>query len=284
MLTGRPCAIPSIRRASRALRLPSWCSANPSTESPSMTRTRTASGGETGRTDGGASARTTAPRIRAAGPREDSLTGAESRLSVVARAVPVDEHDGLVADHPGIVTRGKRGDVAGARVELAPVRHPDPQHARSVVLKVRRLAELGPRDRLDVQRPPPSGVEGRPPARAPADVDEIDAALLENPLLVGASQGLVFRRCCGWHGMPPVKSCRAVSGASRRMLRTADCRLHAVHIDDRPRSAPRRPPVRRKRLPSAPPRVLRRLHDGGRRNAVPPRARTPPTAPGRWAW
>src|ERR1019366_5654696 len=82
--------------------------------------------------------------------------------------------------------------------------HLDPEHARGVVLEMRRLAELGPRDRLDVQRPPPAGLGVHPPGGPPADVDEVDPALLENPFLVGLPECLVLRLDCGWHRMPPV--------------------------------------------------------------------------------
>src|SRR5580704_6368064 len=279
MLTGRPRAMPSTRSASRALRLPSSCSANPSTERSSMTRTRTSSGGETGRTDGGASARTTAPRIRAAGPREGSIYGAVSGLSVVARAVPVDEHNRFVADHPCIVARGQRGDVAGARVKLAAVRHLDAQHARRVILEVRRLAELGPRDRLDVYGPPPPGLEGQPPDRATADIDEIHAPLVENPLLVGAAESLVFRRDCRWHCMPPVNALGAVKGASGGHAGYPrlqyHCRPGCIHDAARGRRLRLTHYPAASRSASPPPR------GGGRRKGDPPGAPTPPTSPGR---
>src|SRR5436190_1936967 len=69
---------------------------------------------------------------------------------IVARAVPVDDQDRLVADHPGVVAARQRGDVTGAGYQLGAVVHLDRQAAADVVLEVRRLAALGARDRLDV--------------------------------------------------------------------------------------------------------------------------------------
>ena len=44
---------------------------------------------------------------------------------VVAGARPVDEHDRLVADHPGVVAGRQGRDLARAGLELAAVRHDD---------------------------------------------------------------------------------------------------------------------------------------------------------------
>src|SRR5919108_430523 len=50
-------------------------------------------------------------------------------LRVVARPVPVDDHDRLVAHDPGVVAARERSDVARTGNELGAVVHPDPQPA-----------------------------------------------------------------------------------------------------------------------------------------------------------
>jgi len=112
-------------------------------------------------------------------------------LPVVARAVPIDEHDRLVADHPRIVTRGQRGDVAGACVELVAVRHLNPQHPGRVVLEMGRLAELGPAIALTCNdhRTRARGSAG--PTVPPPNSDEIDPPFLETR----SSSGLLRVLC-----------------------------------------------------------------------------------------
>ena len=90
-----------------------------------------------------------------------------SAPGVVAGAVPVDHDHRLVADYPGVVALGQGGDVAGPRIELRAVGHDHVQHALHVVLEVRRLAQVGARERLDVLGPAPARLQGQPPISAP---------------------------------------------------------------------------------------------------------------------
>src|SRR5216684_1428491 len=101
--------------------------------------------------------------VRPAGPRAGSRSSgpgtgrpeAGSAAGVVAGPVPVDHDDRLVPHHPGVVPLGQRGDVSRPGVELHAVGHHDVQRALHVVLEMRRLAQVGAGERLDVLRPAP---------------------------------------------------------------------------------------------------------------------------------
>src|SRR5919108_1394899 len=125
-------------------------------------------------------------------------------LRVVARPVPVDDHDRLVAHDPGVVAARERSDVARTGNELGAVVHPDPQPAAYVVLEVRRLAAVGARDRLHVVRPPPAGLQDEPPHLAPADLEDLGAAVRELAGLVGMLEVLVLRLMPRGHRGPPL--------------------------------------------------------------------------------
>src|SRR5919204_4833050 len=123
-------------------------------------------------------------------------------LRVVAGAVPVDDHNGLVSDDPGVVTARQRGDLAGAGDELGAVVHADRELAADVVLEVRRLAAVRSGDRLDVVGPAPAGLEGVPADLAVADVEDLGAAAPELARLVGLPESLVLGLlpcACGCH-------------------------------------------------------------------------------------
>src|SRR5258707_705366 len=53
-------------------------------------------------------------------------------LCIVAGAIPVDDHDRLVADDPGIVARGQQGNLARARFKLRAVGHLDVEAPRTI--------------------------------------------------------------------------------------------------------------------------------------------------------
>jgi DNA-binding SARP family transcriptional activator/tetratricopeptide (TPR) repeat protein len=107
-----------------------------------------------------------------------------SAFRVVARAVPVHDHDGLVADDPRVVSRGQVRHLARRGVELGAVLHPDPERSRQVVLEVRGLAELGPGDRLHVRRPAPPRLEHEPSDRPLVGVEDLGAPPVERADLV----------------------------------------------------------------------------------------------------
>src|SRR4030042_1772246 len=80
-------------------------------------------------------------------------------LRVGAHALPVHHDDGLVPDHPGVVSRRQVRDLPGPRLELGTVPHEDVHTSRDLVLEVRRLAPLRAGDRLDVRRPLPARLQ-----------------------------------------------------------------------------------------------------------------------------
>src|ERR1700733_3601151 len=103
----------------------------------------------------------------------DYLSRIRSVLRVVAGAPPVDDDDGFVADHPGVVAGGQRGYLPGRRIERAAIGQLDPQCACHVVLEMRRLAQVGARDRLDVLGPPPPRLEDEPSDVAAPDAQQL---------------------------------------------------------------------------------------------------------------
>src|SRR5919198_62538 len=127
------------------------------------------------------------------------LTVTSAPLRVVARAVPVDDHDPLVADHPGVVAARQRGDVTWAGDKLGAIVHSDRQAAAEVVLEVGRLAAVGTRDRLDVVRPAPAGLENQPPHLAAADLENLGAPVRKLARLVGRLEALVLGLVPGRH-------------------------------------------------------------------------------------
>src|SRR5262245_29029776 len=88
-----------------------------------------------------------------------SLRVSVRALGVVEHALEVDNDGRLVADYPSIVTAGQQRHIARLAIELGAVVHLDPQHAGHVVLKVRRLAALGLRQRLHGCGPAPARLE-----------------------------------------------------------------------------------------------------------------------------
>src|SRR5919198_5994813 len=142
-------------------------------------------------------------------------------LRVVAGAVPVDDHNGLVSDDPGVVAAWKRGDLAGAGYELGAVVHADRELAADVVLEVRRLAAVRSGDRPDVVGPAPAGLERVPADLAVAHVEDLGAAVGELARLVGLPESLVLGLlacACGCHLCllygPPGRPCSLVSRCS----------------------------------------------------------------------
>src|SRR4051812_37114696 len=129
-------------------------------------------------------------------------TSMRVRLAVIARAVPVDHDDRVVADDPGVVTARKRGDVAGAGEDLGAVVHQDRKPATHVVLEVGCLATRGPGDRLDVVRPAPAGLEHEAADLAAADSEDLRVPVREIARLVGRLEALVLGFVGSDHGLP----------------------------------------------------------------------------------
>ena len=108
-------------------------------------------------------------------------------LRVLGIAAEVDRHAGLVTNNPRIVTRPDRGNVAGADLALLSAARLHPHAARQAVQQVRRLAALGPCNRLEVLRPSPAGLEGPVQDRMSCNVHHRCVALArEGPRLVRA--------------------------------------------------------------------------------------------------
>src|SRR5205085_420921 len=89
----------------------------------------------------------------------------------------VDDDRRLVADHPGIVARGQQRDVARLAIELGAIVHANAQHARDVILEVRRLAAARPGERLHRGRPAPARLEDGAPDRRAAGVRAVAVAV-----------------------------------------------------------------------------------------------------------
>src|SRR5215467_11200515 len=68
-------------------------------------------------------------------------------------------------------------NIPWAGDELDTVVHLDRQPAADVVLKVRRLAAPGARDRLHVLRPAPAWLKHQPPDLAAANVEDLGATI-----------------------------------------------------------------------------------------------------------
>src|SRR4051794_30129230 len=135
------------------------------------------------------------PASHLVGSAVDHLAGhgcPDRSEGVVARAVPVDDDDGLVTDHPGVVALGQRGDIARLGDELGAVVHPDAQPAAHVELHVRCLAAVGAGDGLDVVRPAPARLEDQPADLATTYLDDLCVAAGKFTDLVGLREGPVL--------------------------------------------------------------------------------------------
>src|ERR1700733_9816815 len=115
-------------------------------------------------------------------------------LGVVAGAVPVDDDNGLLADDPGVVAAGQRGDVAGTGDEFGAVVHADGEPSADVVLEVRCLAAVGLGDRLDVVGPAPARLEDEPADLGVAHLENLGAAVGKLAGFVWRVEGLVLGR------------------------------------------------------------------------------------------
>ena len=102
-----------------------------------------------------------------------------------------------------LITGGSRGigfAVAQAlAAEGAAVGHHHMQRPGHVVLEVRRLAQVGARQRLDVVRPAPSGLQREPADLGAADLEQVQGAVVEGTGLVGHREALLF--CFPAHGV-----------------------------------------------------------------------------------
>jgi len=111
---------------------------------------------------------------------------------IIDHALEIDHDRRLVADHPGIMTRRQQRNVARLAIELRTVIHLDAQHAGDVILKVRRLAALGVRERLERAHPAPTRLEHGATDHGAADLDELEPTVGELAHLVRFPKGLVL--------------------------------------------------------------------------------------------
>lgn len=86
----------------------------------------------------------------------------------------------------------KRGDIARASVELGAIGHLDVQCALDVVLEMRRLAQLGIGQPLDVGGPSPARLQAEPADLAASDAEQIDPAEVEAADLVRGVEALAL--------------------------------------------------------------------------------------------
>jgi hypothetical protein len=123
--------------------------------------------------------------------------GCSARLRVALQATEVQQHTGLVSDDPRVVARRHVERVARAELALGAVVHQQRHAALKDVADVLDLAGVRARDRLDVLRPAPAGLEGPAADRMPIEVDELDPThvRLELPHLVGALESLAGKLC-----------------------------------------------------------------------------------------
>ena len=89
---------------------------------------------------------------------------------VVARPPPVHQDNRLLSYHPSVVSLRESSDIARYRVKFLAVGHQNMKFSRDMVLKVRGLAPLRFRDRLDVLSPPPTGLQRQFPHHPAAPI------------------------------------------------------------------------------------------------------------------
>jgi hypothetical protein len=141
-------------------------------------------------------------------------------LGVLGIAAEVNRHAGLVAHDPCIVTRLDRGNIAGADLALLSTARLYPHAARQAIQQMRRLAAVGPCNRLDVLRPPPAGLERPVQDRVSCHGHHRCAALArEGPRLVGLGDVLDLKVS---HRESPLTSV-AWSAEPVRFLRRGQC-------------------------------------------------------------
>src|SRR6266511_2118049 len=120
--------------------------------------------------------------------------GARARLvalRVLTDLAEVEDHAGLVPDVLGVVAGRDRHRLAGADLGLLAVVHEDAHPTGEHVSEMRDLARISLRDRLDVLRPLPPGLEGPPPHLLAAELDDLYLTVsLERTGLVGGIEAL----------------------------------------------------------------------------------------------
>ncbi len=117
------------------------------------------------------------------------------RLRVLQHPLEIHHHHGFVADNPPIVARRQQRDITRLAIELRAVIHAHAQHARNVVLKMRRLAALRFRHRLYGRRPSPSRLEDGPADGRTAYSNQFHASLRKLAHLIRLPKTLYLCLC-----------------------------------------------------------------------------------------
>src|SRR5580692_2904800 len=115
-----------------------------------------------------------------------------STLGVVAGPIPIDHHRRFVADHPGVMTLGQRGDISRSCDELGAVIHADGESSRHVVLEMRSLTARRLGQRLDVVRPAPPGTEYQAAHLGASYFQDLGSAVRKIADLFGLRERLVL--------------------------------------------------------------------------------------------
>lgn len=98
------------------------------------------------------------------------------RTSSVLRRSLLDDDDRLVSDDPGVMAGGEQRDVAGPVFVFFSVRRFRPEPSGDVNIQMRCPARLVFRARFYVDRPSPTGLEGKPSHGKTAELDHVDRA------------------------------------------------------------------------------------------------------------
>src|SRR5215216_1642105 len=137
-------------------------------------------------------------------------------LGVVRRALELDRHHGLVADHPRVMPGPDAVHLARSDVAFGAVAVADVNTSRDAVADMLDLARVGVGNGLDALRPPPTRLERVPAHLSTGDVQQLDFGLVRCTSLVGRAE-VPMLQCC--HPRPPSwTSCHTVvTGSTRRL-------------------------------------------------------------------
>src|SRR5271170_2191150 len=117
---------------------------------------------------------------------------ASGAFGVVTRAKPVNDYDGLVTDHPGVVTLGQGSNIPRPGNEFGAIVHLDSESAGHVILEMRGLAAVGLGNGRDVGGPAPAGFEHKAADLGTANTDNLRSAIRKFADFIGFGKGLML--------------------------------------------------------------------------------------------
>src|SRR2546429_2849595 len=183
-------------------RLSTWCSARPATAT-SKRRGSSKSSIRDWRKIGpfgalGSTATTSYPlRFRARAsrpsphPTSRTRAGGRGSMDLTHASVDIQEDGGFVADRPGIVSGRNHKGVAGLQLTFRAIAADDFQPPLEHVSDVTNLTAIGLRHRLDVLRPPPTGLVVQAEDTHVTELHDLCLALGEDPRFVGGIKPLL---------------------------------------------------------------------------------------------